>query len=227
MVIMGRYFYPYVLDRRQNPRDDVLSELANAAFPDGSTPDAMDVVGLACFLFGAGQDTSAKLLGNAMRFIIEQPGLQDRLRADPSLIPTFIEEVLRMEGSSKVTARLVRKDIQVGGVDAPAGTRIMIALAATNRDPRRFEDPQLLKLHRVREKEHLGFGRGAHVCAGAPLARVEIRIILEKFLEHTANIDFDEARHGPPGDRNLVYEPSFIIRGLDEAYLTLTPANKA
>ena len=224
LVVMGGYFAGYVQDRRANPRDDILSMLSNATFPDGSTPDVMEIVRLATFLFGAGQDTSAKLLGNSMKYIVDQPGLQDRLRQDPSLIPALLEEVLRLEGSTKQTARLARKDTEIGGVKIPAGMKVLVALSAANRDPRRWEDPQALVFDRPRIKEHVAFGRGKHVCAGAPLARVEVRVILEKFLQHTSNIDLDEAAHGPRGARNLDYEPSFIIRGLSHLNLKLTPA---
>jgi cytochrome P450 len=224
LEFMGRYFAQYVMDRRANPRGDVLTDLATAKYPDGSTPDLMEIVRLATFLFGAGQDTSAKLLGNAMRFIVEQPGLQDRLRTDRSLIPMFIEEVLRLEGSSKMTARLARKNTRIAGMDIPAGTKVFVALAAANRDPRRWPNPQEFDFNREKLKEHVAFGRGAHVCAGAPLARVEIRVILDKFLEHTSNIDLSEAVHGPKGKRNLEYEPSFIIRGLAAMNLKLRPA---
>lgn len=227
LVLMGMYFAQYVQDRRENPRDDILSELANATYPDGSMPDALEIVRLATFLFGAGQDTSAKLLGNAMRFIVEQPGLQQQLRADPSLIPQFLEEVLRLEGSTKMTARLARKDTRIGDMEIPAGTKVMLALAAANRDPRRWEEPAAFVLDRPKIKEHLAFGRGAHVCAGAPLARVEVRVMLEKFLEHTAHIDLVEEKHGAQGQRHLDYEPSFIIRGLAEMHLRLTPATGA
>jgi cytochrome P450 len=224
LVIMGTYFVQYVHDRRAHPRDDILSELSNATFPDGTTPDAMEIVRLATFLFGAGQDTSAKLLGNAMRFITEQPGLQQQLRQDPALVPQLLEEVLRLEGSTKMTARLARRDTHVGNLQVPAGTKVMLALAAANRDPRRWENPQAFELDRPKIKEHLGFGRGAHVCAGAPLARAEVRVIIEKFLEHTTHIDLDEEKHGPAGARHLDYEPSFIIRGLEKMHLTLTQA---
>ena len=224
LVVMGTYFAGYVHERRANPSGDILSELANATYPDGSTPDAMEIVRIATFLFGAGQDTSAKLLGNTMRYIVDQPGLQDQLRQDPSLIPQLLEEVLRLEGSTKQTARLARKDTQIGDVAIPAGTKVLVALSAANRDPRRWECPRDLVLDRPRIKEHVAFGRGKHVCAGAPLARVEVRVILEKFLQQTSDIDLDEAHHGPRGARDLDYEPSFIIRGLANLHLKLTPA---
>jgi cytochrome P450 len=220
---MAKYFAQYVADRRANPRNDVLTDLSLAKYPDGSTPDLMEIVRLSTFLFGAGQDTSAKLLGNAMRFLIEVPGLQDKLRKEPALIPQFLEETLRLEGSTKMTSRLARKKTRIGDVEVPVGKRIFIAFAAANRDPRRWEEPQEFKLGRAKIAEHVAFGRGPHVCAGAPLARVEVRVIFERFLAHTSNIDLSVEKHGSRGGRSLNYEPSFIIRGLDEMHLTLTP----
>jgi len=224
LVLMGMYFAGYVQDRRREPRADILSELANATYADGSTPDAMEIVRLATFLFGAGQDTSAKLLGNTMKFIVDQPGLQDKLRLEPALIPQLLEEVLRLEGSVKMTSRIARKDTQVGDLKVSAGTKVMLALSAANRDPRRWENPEALILGRPKIVEHLAFGRGAHVCAGAPLARAEVRIILEKFLAHTSSIDLVEEKHGVRGARNFEYDASFIIRGLSELHLKFTPA---
>jgi cytochrome P450 len=221
LVVMGTYFAQYVAERRENPTNDILSELANASYPDGSTPDLLEIVRLATFLFGAGQDTSAKLLGNAMRYIVDVPGLQDRLRANPELIPDLLEEVLRLEGSTKMTARLARTDTRIGDVGISAGTRIFVALAAANRDPRRWEQPNEFMLGRPKIREHLAFGKGPHICAGAPLARVEVRIILEQFLQQTSQIDLDEQTHGPRGDRRFDFEPSFIIRGLSSLDVTL------
>ena len=140
------------------------------------------------------------------------------------MIPQLIEEVLRLEGSTKQTARLARRDTQIGNLKIPAGTKVLLALSAANRDPRRWDNPEAFILDRPRIKEHVAFGRGKHVCAGAPLARVEVRIILEKFLEYTFSIDLDEAKHGSRGNRHLEYEPSFIIRGLAELHLKLTPS---
>lgn len=222
-AVMGKYFYGYIADRRANPRDDILTELANATYMDGTTPEVYDVVQLGMFMFGAGQDTSAKLLGNSMKYLVERPELQDRLRADPSQIPAFLEEVLRIEGSTKQTARLARKDTRIGGVEIPAGTKVLVALSAANRDPRRWDDPNELVLGRKKIVEHVGFGRGKHVCAGAPLARVEVRVMMEKFLASTAKIEIDREQH-PNGVADLTYEPSFIIRGLAEMHLKLTPA---
>lgn len=227
MVVMGGYFTRYIQSRIDNPRDDILSELAHSTYPDGTKPKLEELVNLSTFMFGAGQDTSAKLIGNAMRYIVDHPGLQAKLREDPSLTRLMLEEVLRLEGSSKITARLARRDTEVGGVKIKAGTRVAIALASISRDPRRWDDPNSFVMNRPRIMEHLSFGRGAHTCAGAPLARVEVRILFEKFLAQTSDIDLDETRHGVRGDRRLQFEPSFIVRGLSELQVKLTPATAA
>lgn len=222
-AVMGTFFYGYLADRRANPRDDILTEFAHAKYNDGTTPEIYDLVQLGMFMFGAGQDTSAKLIGNAMKYLVEDQELQNRLRADPKLMGPFLEEVLRIEGSTKQTARLARKDARIGDVDIPAGTKILVALSAANRDPRRWDDPNELVIGRKKVAEHVGFGRGKHVCAGAPLARVEVRVIMQKFLAMTSKIELDREGH-PNGISDLNYEPSFIIRGLDKMHVKLTPA---
>jgi cytochrome P450 len=223
LEFMAGYFVRYIQERRANPRGDILTELATATFPDGSMPDVMEIVRLATFLFGAGQDTSAKLLGNCLRFIVEDSELQKSLRNNRDLIAPFIEEALRLEGSTKVTFRLARKKTKIGDKEIPAGKRLVIALSAANRDPRRWEDPKEFKLNREKIKEHLAFSRGAHTCIGAPLARAEVRVMLDRLLEHTSEIRLSEEMHGPPGNRKLDYEASFIIRGLANMFLELKP----
>lgn len=224
MVAMAGYFARYIMERQQAPRDDILSELAHAAFPNGEKPDFTDLIALSTFMFGAGQDTSAKLLGNALRFITDIPDLQSQLRADPSLIPAMLEEVLRLEGSTKQTARLARRDTKVGDYEIKAGTKLLVSLSAVNRDPNRWENPNLFQLHRPKIREHVGFGRGKHVCPGAPLARVEVRLIIEELLAQTSHIWLDEEKHGPLDARRFQFEPTFIIRGLAELHLKTTPS---
>ena len=224
LMFMGGFFMRYIQERRAAPQGDVMSELANAQFPDGSTPDLMEVVKTAMFLFAAGQDTSAKLLGNAVRFLCENPDMQQRLREDRTLIGPFLEEVLRLEGSTKTTFRVAQRQTRIGTTDIAPGQKVVIAVAAANRDPRRWDDPAAFTIGRAKIKEHLAFGRGAHTCAGAPLARAEVAAILDRFLEHTRSITISEARHGPAGARTLAYESSFIIRGLESLHVDLVAA---
>jgi len=105
----------------------------------------------------------------------------------------------------------------------PAGKRVFIGLAAANRDPRRWDDPNAFELNRPKIKEHVAFGRGAHTCAGAPLARVEVRVLFERLLEQTSDISISEEHHGPPNNRDLNYEASYIIRGLENLHVVLKP----
>jgi cytochrome P450 len=216
-------FSAYISDRRENPRDDVLTQLAQAKYPDGSTPEVLDVVRSATFLFGAGQETTAKMLGSALRILGERPEIQDALRADRSRIPVFIEESLRMDAPVKSGFRLAKRATTVGGVDLPVGSTVMVCPGAANRDPRRFENPHEFRLDRKNFREHMAFGRGNHTCPGSPLARAEGRISLERILDRMLDIRIDAEHHGPEGDRHFDYEPTYILRGLSNLHITFTP----
>ncbi|MCB0929614.1 MAG: cytochrome P450 [Mycobacterium sp.] len=213
-------FSAYLEDRRANPRDDILTGLATAKYPEGDTPEIIDVVKSATFLFAAGQETTTKLLSAAMRVLAEHPEVFERLRNDRTRIQNFVEEMLRMESPVKSAFRLAKKDTVLGGVEIPAGTILMINPGAINRDPRRFDDPHEFDIDRHNVREHLAFSRGAHSCPGGPLARVEGRVSLERILDRMANIRLDEEFHGPEGDRRFNYEPTFILRGLTEIHIT-------
>jgi len=216
-------FVRYIEERRANPRDDVLTSLATAKYPDGSTPEVIDVVRTATFLFAAGQETTAKLLGAAMRVLSDRPDIQQRLRDDRSLIPVFIEECLRMDSPVKSVFRMARKTTQLGDHPVPAGTTVMVSPGAANRDPKRFENPHEFDLDRKNVREHIAFSRGIHSCPGAPLARVEGRVSIERLLDRLGDITVSEDKHGPIDARRYEYEPTFILRGLTEINIEFTP----
>ncbi len=213
-------FVGYIAARRGGPANDILGDLANATYPDGSQPAIADVVRVASLLFGAGQDTTATLLGNALRIVADDPDLQQRLRHDHGLIPGFIEEVLRFNGPVKSTFRLARKPVTLAGVEIAPGTTVMITTAAANRDSAKFDDPGSFVPGRARGKEHLSFGRGIHTCPGASLARSQARISLELLLARFARIEIDPAIHGPPGERRFTYQPTYVFRTLTDLHLT-------
>jgi cytochrome P450 len=217
-------FSGYIADRREQPREDVLTGLATAMYPDGSTPPLLEVVRPATFLFAAGQETVTKLLSAAVQVLGDQPELQERLRADRSLIGSFIEEALRMQSPTKVDFRLARKTTTLGGVRIPAGTVVMLCLGAANRDPRKFDNPNEFQADRKNVREHIAFGRGIHTCAGAPLARVEGQVTINRLLDRTRDIRISEAEHGSPADRDYQYESTFLLRGLRELHIEFTQA---
>ncbi|MBF6336574.1 cytochrome P450 [Nocardia abscessus] len=216
-------FGSYISDRRREPRDDVLTSLALAKYPDGSTPEVIDVVRSATFLFAAGQETTAKLLSASLRILGDHPEVQERLRADRSLIPVFIEETLRLDSPVKSGFRLAKRATTIGDTDIPVGSTVMFCPGAANRDPRRFDDPHEFRLDRPNFREHMAFGRGVHSCPGGPLARVEGRVSIERILDRMLDISIDAQRHGPAGQRDYTYEPTFILRGLTELHITFTP----
>jgi cytochrome P450 len=115
----------------------------------------------------------------------------------------------------------------VGGVDIPAGTTVMVLNGAANRDPRHFDDPATLDVTRANARQQLAFGRGIHTCPGAPLARAEARVAIERLLGRTTDIRISERVHGPAGDRSYRYVPTFILRGLTHLQLEFTVADDA
>jgi cytochrome P450 len=218
------WFTKYIEDRRRDPRNDVLTDLALATYPDGSAPDVVNVVRTATFLFAAGQETTARLLAVGLKYLCEYPELQDELRAHRERIPGFIEEALRIESPVKADFRLARHPATVGGVDIKAGTPVMLLNGAANRDPRLFEDPDEFRIDRPNAKVHIAFGRGPHACPGGPLARVEGRVSIERILQRMHNIRLSEEHHGAPGARHFEYEPTWVLRGLSNLHIEFTPA---
>jgi cytochrome P450 len=217
-------FVGYIEDRRREPRDDVMTGLALAKYPDGSTPDIMAVVRTATFLFAAGQETTARMLAQALRYLAQDPALQDELRANPERVPNFIEETLRIESPTKTDFRLARRAATVAGVDIKGGTPVMLLLGAANHDPRRFECPDEFRANRPNAKEHLAFGRGIHSCPGGPLARAEGRISIERILARTRNIRLSEDYHGPPSARHFNYEPTWMLRAMEDLQIEFDAA---
>jgi cytochrome P450 len=217
-------FTAYVNARRREPTDDVLTGLATATFPDGSTPEVIDVARIAANLFAAGQETTVRMLATGLQYIAERPELQQHLRDHRDRIPNFVEETLRIESPIKGDFRLSRVPTTIGGVDIPAGTTVMVLNGAANRDPRRFEDPDTFDLDRANARQNIAFGHGAHTCPGAPLARAEGRVSLERILDRMHNIRVSDEKHGPAGARRYDYAPTYILRGLRRLYLEFEPS---
>jgi cytochrome P450 len=212
-------FTVYIADRRREPRADVMTGLATATFPDGTTPDVHDVALIAANLFAAGQETTARLLSFAVQQIGDHPGLEQELREHRDRIPNFIEESLRYESPLKGQFRMARVATTVGGVDIPAGATVMVLPGAANRNECPFEHPRDFSLTRTNSRQHLAFGHGIHTCAGAPLARAEGRVSIERLLDRIRDIRISDAEHGPPGARRYRYIPTYFMRGLERLHI--------
>ena len=218
-------FTRYIEDRRANPRDDIMTEMAHATFPDGTLPPVEDVMRIAANLFSAGGETTARLITSSLKIMGDRPDLQQRLRDDRRLVSPFIEEVLRLETPLKGSFKLSRHPTNVGGVDMPAGTTVFVMNDAASRDPRQFENPMEFRLDRVNGRQHLGFGHGIHSCAGAPLARAETHATITRFLDRMSEIRISQTYHGPIDARRYSYDSTHMMRGVTELHLEFTPVD--
>lgn len=180
------------LDIASSTGDKIISRLKYSV-EQGDLSKAAALGILHTFLAAGGESTTG-LMGSAVRKLAEDTQLQNKLRANPELIANFLEEVLRIESPFRCHLRSVHKDTTLGGVDIPADSTVMLFWAAGNRDPDVLPEPEIFDIDRPRR--HMAFGRGIHTCIGAPLARLEAKIVIEKLLAQTTNIALDPA--SPP-----------------------------
>ena len=198
--------------RRQDPHEDIISDVATAEVNDEMLNEAEMLSMLQQFLV-AGNETTTKLLTNLMHHLAEEDGLEERLREDPSLIDNFIEEGLRFEAPVGGLFRMAKEDTTVGETQLRKGDHIWLIFAAANRDPEMFSQPDTFSVDRENARDHLAFGHGEHFCIGAMLARLEARIAVEQILERLQNIRLIDGRN------NFEYEDTFVLRGLKELHI--------
>ncbi|WNO63414.1 cytochrome P450 [Streptomyces sp. NBC_01544] len=201
---LGMYLAGLVEERRKTPGDDMLSELVTSHGPDGPMT-TMEVLSTAALLLIAGHETTVNLITNGMLTLLRHPEALQRLRDDPRLAVNIVEELLRYEPPVQlVPQRTCIADIEVRGVTIPKGSSIWLVLAAGNRDPERFEDPERFDPDR-KDIQHLGFGSGIHSCFGAPLARLEAQLAL---TELARRLDNPRLVEDPPP-----YRQNAVLRG--------------
>ena len=189
-VEFTEYIGPLIEERRRRPVGDIISEIAGEN-PDGEMLNLKEALAMCAGLMVAGNETTTAALNGTMMYLVRKPDLQDQVRSDLSLIPTLVEEGLRLTAPAQALFRTATADAEVGGVTVAAGEHLYIRFAAGNRDEARFEEALCPRLDRP-DKRHLTFGRGPHVCPGAPLARAEMAIALETLLSRTGSILLSE-----------------------------------
>lgn len=198
---LGMYLAGLIEERRKKPGEDMLSQLATAHGPDGAMT-TMEVMSTAALLLIAGHETTVNLITNGMLTLLRNPGILQRLREDPKLAVPVVEELLRFEPPVQLLPqRSTLADIEVRGVTIPKGSSLWLVLAAGNRDPDRFENPDRFDPDRG-DIQHLGFGSGIHSCFGAPLARLEAQLALGELARRLENPHLVE--DPPPYRQNAV-----------------------
>ena len=199
------YFRELVVERRANPREDLVSALLQARIDDRQlTPEELD--GFFIMLLVAGNETTTNLISNAVNVLAQRPDLWKRLRGERGLVPAAIEETVRFDCPVQNLGREATRDVTLHGVDLPRGSRLIVSYGAANRDPDVFDAPDEFRLERG-TFQHMGFGFGVHFCLGAGLARLEGKIALNALLDRFPEISVGSA----PAERLH----STVIRGFE------------
>jgi cytochrome P450 len=196
------YMSTRIAERRENPRDDLISGLI-AAEDGGQVLSEMEIFSTTILLLIAGNETTTNLIGNAMYSLLTNPDQLELLRSEPALMSSAIEELLRFNGPVQATGRVAKEDIEIGGTTVKRGQIAFALLGSANHDAAKFPDPERLDLRR-NPTEHMAFGDGIHFCLGAPLARAEAQITFEELLNRFPKIELA----GEP-----TWGGTFIIRG--------------
>jgi cytochrome P450 len=215
-VARGDQFADYIEWRAEHPSDDLMTQLLNAEFEDEHgdkrTLTRQEVLTYTAVLAGAGNETTGRLIGWLAKVLAEHPDQRREVVEDRSLIPRVIDETLRFEPTGHATARYVMHDIEVHGTTIPAGSPVLLLLAAANRDPRRYTDPDRYDIHRP-DIQHLTFGYGLHFCLGANLARLEGRVALDELLTRFPEWDVDY--------EGMKLAPTSTVRGWERLPIVL------
>jgi cytochrome P450 len=201
-VANGAMFAEYVEWRAEHPSDDLMTQLLNAEFEDEHgdvrTLTRQEVLTYTAVVAGAGNETTGRLIGWLAKVLAEHPDQRRAVAEDRSLIPNVIDETLRFEPTGHAVARYVTHDVDYHGTTVPAGSAMLLLVAAANRDPRRYDAPDLYDIRRD-DIQHLTFGYGLHYCLGANLARLEGRVALDELLNRWPewDVDYDDMELAP------------------------------
>jgi cytochrome P450 len=216
---MAEYLAEHLGSAAAQPRTDAGAPLLHALARgvERGDVDAAQATGIAIVMFGAGGESTAALIGSVVRRLAEDPEMADELRRAAGGIPRFVEEVARLEPPFKFHYRAVRRRCELGGAQLEPGDRLMLLWASANRDAAHFEAPDELRLDRRHPKHHMSFGRGGHFCIGAPLARLEARVVAEELLGRTESLS-------PSSTSSPVYARSIFVRRLERLPLDAAPA---
>ncbi len=190
---LGAWLADQMAIAAREPGEDILTSIGRGV--ETGVLTAASAIVILQTLLAAGGESTTSLIGSAVRLMAEDQDLQQHLRQQPQLIANFVEEALRLESPFRHHLRSVPKDTRLGDVDIPAGATVLLMWGAANRDPAVFERPDEVVLSRPRR--HVAFGRDIHYCVGAPLARLEARIVLTVLLQCTSSIKLDPDQ--PPG----------------------------
>jgi cytochrome P450 len=207
------YIQSFIEKYRAEPQDNLLSRLVHLVPPDGVPLTVRELISIAGTLNVGGNETTTNGLGNMFYRCFVDPDIQAHLRAAPEDIVKFVEETLRLESAVSAMPRWVVSDTEIGGVRVPAGARMFVSFLSANNDDRKFACPHAIDPQRPGVRSHLAFGAGPHFCLGAPLARMEMRIALERVLARMRDITIDTGS-------DIRRQAKMIVRGIENLPIT-------
>ncbi|MFB6140392.1 MAG: cytochrome P450 [Halosimplex sp.] len=209
---MGQYFLEAIEERRENPREDLLSVIVTAESDDGGRLSREEALGTCILLLVAGNITTTNLIANAVRSFAEaETDVFEELRGDECALTSAVEEVLRYRSPVQAMSRVATEDVRMRGETIEAGDRVVVWLGSANRDERQFDEPDAFRPHRS-PTQHLGFGHGTHYCLGAPLARLEARVGLSELLDRVGDVRLADAPLRPTRSSFIYGVESLPIR---------------
>ena len=220
IVEYQHYMAKIIEDRRANPQDDMISDLANNTIKPPEGERLMTVEELLSMieqLLVAGNETTTSATTGGLLSLIQLSDQLQVLLDDPGMIANAVEEILRLESPSAGLWRVVTKDVELRGVAIPKGSLLMLRYAAANRDEDVFDEPEAMDVCRRNADEHIAFGYGTHFCPGAFLGRKEMQVAYERILARMTNIRLAE------GKNDLTHWPNMVLRGLKELHITFEP----
>ena len=208
VLAMWKYVEAFVAERWSNPVDDLTSDLVRLSHEKPEQVNQFDIVNIVYSMALAGHETTCNTIGSGVLALLRNKDQWQRLVDDPSLIENAVEEVLRFDGPVVYHRRLAKVDTEIGGVLIPAGSKVMMAFASADHDPAQFgDDAGVFKVDRADADLHLAFGKGPHLCLGAPLGRLEARLAFELLTTRLPNLELVP-------DQTLEYTPNALFRGL-------------
>jgi cytochrome P450 len=212
-VAFQRYAAKLIKKRRAKETDDVLGALVASRLDDGRELATAELVSMVIHLLFAGQETTVMLLGSLMWLLMKNPDQWEKLCARPQLATSALEEALRLEPPVTYHLRRTTEAVRLAGVDVPAGADVRVVFATANLDDQVFSDPTRFDIERSDVGRHLSFGRGIHFCVGAPLARLEARIVFEELAARLPGLK-------PASGNEAAYSPHRMLHGLSDLRLT-------
>lgn len=218
-MLNGLRFFKWCRDRFdeaavREPKPDFMMGALIDAVRDG-TMTRGEAAAIVLQIIIAGSDSSASLMGSMVRLLAQNPDVQEELRANPELVPNFVEEVLRLEAPFQGHFRKTKVPVEIHGETLPENARVMLLWASGNRDPRKWPNPDQIDLHRAGARQHLAFGHGIHLCLGAPIGRMEGRIAMEQLLERTDWVEL--------ADGDFPHRKSVFVRTLERLPVRVRP----